>query len=593
MIDAATALAFSLFENKGVYALLLGSGISRAAQIPTGWEVTLNLIQRIAALKGITSEPDWAAWYLREFSKEPNYSEVLDELSSTADERRAILHSFINPDSEDLTAGRKVPTRAHRAAAKLVQDGFIRVIITTNFDRLMEKALQDVGIAPTVIKSDDDLKGAVPLIHSRCYLVKVHGDYLDTRIRNIERELASYSSELDTLLDRIFDEHGLLVCGWSGDWDIALRSAITRAPSRRYPLFWATRGTPSEIANDLITHRDGKIIRIDDADTFFERLERMVSAQTELQRANPQSTEILVVSAKKYLSRSEYRIQLDELIGDELRKVQDAMLTPDFGVAASNTGFNEAVVKLVARYEVLLEPLVRIFGVLGRWGNGSEFETTTDIITQFAPTPQIAGMLVLIYLRTYPGVLLFYAYGLALIKARRYKDLFRLFQTPVLDAAAKEKNLVSTLFLGAWDGGNEETIWKLLPGLERRRTALSDHLHDILKPLVSDYLYSDHEFSALFLEFEFLAALAFLTLNAEETDFKKSETLDQWGRNFVWAPVGRILWDHENRNRIVKSFENKEKLSNVLMAGFAKESPAYFSAAVANLSRLWERARWG
>jgi hypothetical protein len=41
MIDPSTALAFSLFENKGVYALLLGSGLSRAAQIPTGWEITL------------------------------------------------------------------------------------------------------------------------------------------------------------------------------------------------------------------------------------------------------------------------------------------------------------------------------------------------------------------------------------------------------------------------------------------------------------------------------------------------------------------------------------------------------------------------
>jgi hypothetical protein len=40
MIDPPTALAFSLFENKGVHALLLGSGLSSAAQIPTGWEIT-------------------------------------------------------------------------------------------------------------------------------------------------------------------------------------------------------------------------------------------------------------------------------------------------------------------------------------------------------------------------------------------------------------------------------------------------------------------------------------------------------------------------------------------------------------------------
>jgi hypothetical protein len=46
MLDPITALAFSVFENKGVYAVLLGSGLSRAARVPTGWEITLDLVRR-------------------------------------------------------------------------------------------------------------------------------------------------------------------------------------------------------------------------------------------------------------------------------------------------------------------------------------------------------------------------------------------------------------------------------------------------------------------------------------------------------------------------------------------------------------------
>lgn len=49
MIAPITALSFSLFENKGVYALLLGSGLSSAAQIPTGWEITLDLVRRVGS----------------------------------------------------------------------------------------------------------------------------------------------------------------------------------------------------------------------------------------------------------------------------------------------------------------------------------------------------------------------------------------------------------------------------------------------------------------------------------------------------------------------------------------------------------------
>ena len=44
--DPLTRPAFSIFENKGVYAVLVGSGLSRAAEIPTGWEITLDLIRR-------------------------------------------------------------------------------------------------------------------------------------------------------------------------------------------------------------------------------------------------------------------------------------------------------------------------------------------------------------------------------------------------------------------------------------------------------------------------------------------------------------------------------------------------------------------
>jgi len=59
MIDNMTSLAFSVYENKGVFALLLGSGVSRAAQIPTGWEVTLDLVRRVALLEGESDQVDW------------------------------------------------------------------------------------------------------------------------------------------------------------------------------------------------------------------------------------------------------------------------------------------------------------------------------------------------------------------------------------------------------------------------------------------------------------------------------------------------------------------------------------------------------
>lgn len=45
--------------------------------------------------------------------------------------------------------------------------------------------------------------GALPLIHSRCTVPKVHGDYMDSRLKNTAEELSSYEPQISTLLDRI------------------------------------------------------------------------------------------------------------------------------------------------------------------------------------------------------------------------------------------------------------------------------------------------------------------------------------------------------------------------------------------------------
>src|SRR5262245_56169528 len=153
-IDPLDSVALSLHHSPGVYALLLGSGLSRSSGIPTGWGITLGLIERLAALQGITRQSDWAGWYKEQFGKPANYSEILDALASTPSERRSILHGYIEPSpGSDL----RRPTPAHLAIARLVADGVVCVIVTTNFDRLLENALRELGVEPVVISSVDAL----------------------------------------------------------------------------------------------------------------------------------------------------------------------------------------------------------------------------------------------------------------------------------------------------------------------------------------------------------------------------------------------------------------------------------------------------
>ena len=154
-IDKVVQAAHALHTSPGTYAVLLGSGLSTAAGIPTGWGITLNLARRVAAVDDEAPD-DPEEWYRARFDTAPNYSKLLEALCPTPSERRETLRRYIEPTEEDLGQGRLVPTEAHRAVARLAASGHIRVILTTNFDRLIEDALTEAGISPDVIATDDE-----------------------------------------------------------------------------------------------------------------------------------------------------------------------------------------------------------------------------------------------------------------------------------------------------------------------------------------------------------------------------------------------------------------------------------------------------
>jgi hypothetical protein len=286
-IDPILSLSFSMSASPGAYALLLGSGISRSAGIPTGWEITLELIKNIAIAKGGAAPANPDQWYLKEYETEPSYSGLLDQLAKSKADRSNYLKTFFEPSEEERIQNIKMPSRAHRAIANMVSKKHIRVIITTNFDRLLEQALEDVSIRPVVISTGDQVKGAPPLVHTPCVILKVNGDYLDNRIRNTTQELETYEPATIALLEQIFDEFGLVVCGWSGDWDIALCNSIMRSPSRRYVTYWATKGTLSQSANRIVNNKGAIPLQIDDADSFFETLEEKINALEEFKQPHP------------------------------------------------------------------------------------------------------------------------------------------------------------------------------------------------------------------------------------------------------------------------------------------------------------------
>lgn len=587
--DPITQLGFSVYENKGVFAVLLGSGLSRSAEIPTGWEITLDLVRRVATAQGVEEQSDWAKWYREKTGQEPNYSVLLEEIASSPDERRAILHRYIEPDDQDREEGRKIPTKAHHAIAQLVRSGHVRVIVTTNFDRLMENALREQGVEPTVVSSTDVLAGAEPLTHSRCYLLKLHGDYKDARILNTDQELSAYPESYDKLLDRIFDEHGLVICGWSGEWDHALRAAFLRAPNRRYTVYWAARGALGTGASELAAHRGAKTIPISGADDFFQTLQQRVETLEQSQRQNPLSVELLVNSAKRYLAKPEHRIQLDELLSQEAERLMTQLDASQY--APHGQWSQEEFRSRVRRYEALAEPLTRMAGALGRWGDGSELTTILDIVRGlYLQAEKIGnGLTVWPGLRSYPAVLIFTAYGIGLTRSQRWQTLHELLVAPWPREYGDPKRVVSTLFLGEWKGAKSE-VWNELEGLDRRKTPLSDHLLEVMTSWRSSFAGVSAEFELVFERFEMLAAFAYLE---EDSEASLEQALANTPSGlFARMPVGRVGWHESSANSLIQELQSEVTIAALLRAGFARSSRRFLELSIESFKRYVGKMSW-
>lgn len=418
-LDPITPVAFALHNRPGAHAVLLGSGLSSAAGIPTGWQILVRLVEQAAAVHGQDSG-DAIEWYRTAVGDEPTYSGVIAQLGLTPSERHALIRQFLNGEDGAIPP----PTPAHHALAGLVAGGWIRVILTTNFDPLTEVALREAGVDVSVLVSSDAVAGSVPLVHAGPTLVKLHGDYLDPRIRNTGVELDRYDEPVVRLLDQVLDEYGLIVCGWSADHDTALRAAFERAPSRRFSTFWVARGGRlSEPAAALVRQRDAVVVSAADADEFFTRLLAACTSLRDLDRSDPLSVAVQVASLKRDLRTPGSAVSAHDIVRRELQQVR--AMTAD-----TPTNDNGQHATLLRQLLAGLEMAAAVIATLSYWGNPQTDGWWTGELARQLRRPLDNGTVNMLDLPRVPSAVLMYAAGTAAIAAHRDELVARLLSLP-------------------------------------------------------------------------------------------------------------------------------------------------------------------
>lgn len=149
---------------------------------------------------------------------------------------------------------------AHLYLASLVAEkrSLFGTVFTTNFDPLVQRALQLVNVPyfvsdrPDTMQypDDDDTAHALHLVHA-------HGSIYRYLLLNTPDEIEGYANRNQSLLQEYFRKHAVVVIGYSG-WDDAITRALSVVDQFAHNLYWCDRGgTPeksglSDVARDIL-----------------------------------------------------------------------------------------------------------------------------------------------------------------------------------------------------------------------------------------------------------------------------------------------------------------------------------------------------
>lgn len=421
MVDERMSMTFSVRNNPGRYALLLGSGVSTGAEIPTGEAVVNQLAERIAVAgdTSIDTDIEPADWYQETYDEPATYENLVGSLADTKTERQQLLEDFFEPSPEEAERGEKQPTEAHESIAWLVDNGYIDVILTTNFDQLIEDALRDQGIHPVVISGAESANGAEPLQHQDAVVIKVNGDYKKTNLKNLSSELESYSDPMQQIIDRVFHEYGLIVCGWSGEYDTSLRESLTECETQRYSTYWTYYSELEGVAEELVAARDAFTIPHDGAASLFSDLRDRVRALEDAEEGEPLTTSIARERIKRYLPREEHKIDLADLIRNTVEETRTDLFDEDeILIARSNLPDEFREQERYENYGDLTRKAVTVLMTCAYWSGGtvnSPVSEISDSLSLLTPStgPNGAYTNYLVHLQSYPGTLALYGIGVA------------------------------------------------------------------------------------------------------------------------------------------------------------------------------------
>lgn len=256
------------------FAFFLGAGASRQSGILTAGEMIRHFKEQIILQRGpedLKTEEEKAKWlseqdwYRAEGSE---YCKCFECFEPKESGRQRYIESIIEEHA---------PSFGYVVLANLMAQGYINTIITTNFDDLVYSACTTfTGIRP-IVYAYGIMASEMRFTAQRPKILKLHGDYLYSALKNTGPELAAQDPNMLSQLRQVLSEYGLIVVGYGGG-DKSVMQALSEI-SNKQDLYWCVRRGEKQLNKDvekLLREKGGYLVEIDGFDEMMNEVRRVV-----------------------------------------------------------------------------------------------------------------------------------------------------------------------------------------------------------------------------------------------------------------------------------------------------------------------------
>ncbi|HXH70043.1 MAG TPA: tetratricopeptide repeat protein [Pyrinomonadaceae bacterium] len=284
-------------QRKPNFAFFLGAGASYKSGIKLASQMMEDFKERIFVRdcpELVTKEEKdkWLneqSWYC---DAENKYSCLFERY----DDKKIGRQRYI----ERLLRKAKKPSFGYLMLSYLLANNYVNTILTTNFDDLAYiSCVSFTGIRP-IIYAYGIQASEMRLYSSRPKILKLHGDFLYSKIINtsdeMERMFSDYnlpvqnSALIDKLKEitsldfnmtqqtkQILNQHSLVVVGYSGNDKTILKILEDIDPENNF--YWCYRKSevPNQKVLKLILEKRGKLVAIDGFDEMMSGIEKVIS----------------------------------------------------------------------------------------------------------------------------------------------------------------------------------------------------------------------------------------------------------------------------------------------------------------------------